>query len=354
MVERRGKKAGKKQSVQQEQEEYISGKKKAAMLLIALGEEISTKVLKKLNEKQIEVVTQEIADVGYVDSNQKKMIFDEFKTEVKKHGILSEGGMSYLRAILEKAVGPHKASDLIEKIISSKESIPFDFIRDVDPAQILNFIQNEHPQTIALILSYTRPDQAAEIISQLPHQKQVEVIKRIATMEQSSPDVVKEIEHMLQKKIASVANEELTIAGGVKAVAEVLNRADRATERAILDSLEEESPEIAEEVKKLMFVFEDIIMIDDRGIQAILKEVDNKELALALKTASDELKEKIFNNMSKRAAEGIKEEMEYMGPVRLKNVEEAQQNIVAIVRKLEESGEVVIGGRGGGEDEIIV
>jgi flagellar motor switch protein FliG len=332
----------------------LTGKRKAAMLLVALGEEVSTKVLKKLNERQIETVTHEIAEVGFVDSNEKKIIFDEFKDAVKEHGILSEGGMSYLRSILEKAVGPHKASDLLEKIIASKESIPFDCIRDVDPGQILNFIQNEHPQTIALILSYMRPEQSASILSALPHHKQVEVIKRIATMDQTAPDVIKEIEFMLQKKIASVSSQEFSMAGGVKAVAEVLNRADRSTEKSILEALEEENPEIADEVKKLMFVFEDIIMIDERGIQGILKEVDNKELALALKTASEELKEKIFNNMSKRAAEGIHEEMEYMGPVRLKNVEEAQQNIVAIVRRLEESGEIVIGGRGGGDDEIIV
>ena len=334
--------------------QMLTGKKKAAMLMVALGEDLSTRVLKKLTDRQIEQITQEIAEVGFVDSNEKKVIFDEFKDAVKEHGILSEGGMTYLRSILEKSLGPHKAGELLEKIVASKESIPFDCIRDVDPAQILNFIQNEHPQTIALILSYMRPEQSSNILAELPHHKQVEVVKRIATMDQTAPDVIKEIEFMLQKKIASVASQEFSMAGGVKAVAEVLNRADRSTEKSILEALEEENPEVADEVKKLMFVFEDIIMIDERGIQSILKEVDNKELALALKTASDELKEKIFNNMSKRAAEGIKEEMEYMGPVRLKNVEEAQQNIVAIVRRLEEAGEIVIGGRGGGEDELIV
>jgi len=332
----------------------LDGKRKAAMLLIALGPEVSALVLKKLDHKQIETVTKEIADVGFVDSQEKKRIYDEFKTAIKEHGILSEGGLAYLKEILDKAVGPHKAGELLERIVASKESIPFDFIRDVDPAQILNFIQNEHPQTIALILSYLRPDQAASILSQLPNDKQVEVVKRVATMDQTAPDVIKEIEYMLHKKISSVSSEEFSLAGGVKAVAEVLNRADRATEKSILESLEEESPEIADEVKKLMFVFEDIILVDDRGVQQILKEIDNKELALALKTASEELKDKIFKNMSKRAAEGIKEEMEYMGPVRLKNVEEAQQNIVAVVRRLEEAGEVIISGRGGGEDEIIV
>jgi len=332
----------------------VTGKRKSAMLLVALGPEVSTKVLKKLSERQIEEVTKEIADVGFVDANERKVILGEFKSSIKEHGILAEGGMSYLREILEKAVGSHKANTLIQKIAASKESVPFDFIQEIDPSQILNFIQNEHPQTIALILSYLRPEQSASILSQLQHEKQVEVIKRIATMEQTAPDVIKEIEFMLQKKIVSVSSEEFSMAGGVKAVAEVLNRADRSTEKSILEALEDDHPEIAEEVKKLMFVFEDIIMIDDRGIQSVLKEIDNKELSLALKTASDDLKEKMFNNMSKRAAEGIQEEMEYMGPVRLKNVEEAQQNIVSVVRRLEEAGEIVISGRGGGEDEIIV
>lgn len=335
-------------------EEELSGKRKAAMLMIALGQDVSTKVLRKLSDKQMETVTKEIAEVGFVDSQGKKEIFKEFKTQVKSHGILTEGGMSYLKNILEKAVGPSKASDLLEKIVTDKESIPFDFIREVDPNQILNFIQNEHPQTIALIMSYMRPEQAAVILGQLSHEKQVEVVKRIAMMDQTAPDVIKEIERMLHRKIASVSSEEFSAAGGVKAVSEVLNRADRTTEKSILESLEEDNPEIADEVKKLMFVFEDIIMIDDRGIQAILKEVDNKELALALKTASEELKAKMFKNMSKRAAEGIQEEMDYMGPVRLKNVEESQVSIVAIVRRLEEAGEIIISGRGGGEDEIIV
>ena len=331
-----------------------SGKKKSAMLLVALGPEISTRVLKKLDDKQIEDITKEIADIGFLDEKDKRKIFSEFEGAIKEHGILAEGGMSYLRQILEKAMGPHKAGEILDKIVTSKESYPFDVLREVDPGQILNFIQNEHPQTIALIMAYLRPEQAAVILSKLPHEKKVEVIKRIAMMDQTAPDVIKEIEEMLHKKISSVTSEEFSVAGGVKSVAEVLNRADRATEKSILEALEEDNPEIADEVKKLMFVFEDIILVDDRGIQSVLKEIDNKELALALKTASEELKEHIFKNMSKRAVEGIQEEMEYMGPVRLKNVEEAQQNIVAVVRRLEEAGEIVISGRGGGEDEIIV
>ncbi len=346
--------ADKGKDISSEISKHMTGKRKAALLLVSLGPEISTSVLRKLDDNQIEDVTKEIADIGFVDEGDKVKIFNEFKEAIKEHGILSEGGMAYLKQILEKAMGPHKARDILEKIYAGKESYPFDVLREVDPGQILNFIQNEHPQTIALIMAYLRPEQAAEILSKLPHEKKVEVIKRIALMDQTAPDVIKEIEGMLHKKIASVTSEEFSVAGGVKSVAEVLNRADRATEKSILEALEEDNPEIADEVKKLMFVFEDIILVDDRGIQSVLKEIDNKELALALKTSSEELKEHIFRNMSKRAVEGIQEEMEYMGPVRLKNVEEAQQNIVAVVRRLEEAGEIVISGRGGGEDEIIV
>ncbi|MBU1864643.1 MAG: flagellar motor switch protein FliG [Candidatus Omnitrophica bacterium] len=334
--------------------EKVSGKRKSALLLIALGPDVSAKVLKRLDSKNIEEVTQEIASIGFVDAKNRRGIFNAFKNTIKEHGILSEGGMSYLKEILEKAVGPQRANELIRKISLNKERVPFDLLREIEPGQIFNFIQNEHPQTIALILSYLRPEQSSVILSQLLPEKQVEVVKRIATMSQTAPDVLQEIERVLRKKISSFTSGEVSRAGGVKAVAEVLNRADRATEKSILEALDEENPEIADEIKKLMFVFEDVILIDDRGIQQILKEVDNRELALALKTSSDELKEKIFKNMSKRAGEALREEMEYLGPVRLKNVEEAQQNIVAIVRRLEEAGEIIVAGRGGKGDEIIV
>jgi len=292
--------------------------------------------------------------MGNVSPEIKKGVLQEFQKTVLDQGLLGTGGEGYIREVLEKAVGPHRASDIIAKIDIVREGLPFDSIRKTDPAQILNFLQGEHPQTIALVLAYLHPEQAAMILSSLPEEVQTEVVKRIATMEQTAPEVIQEIEKVLELKLASVETEALKTAGGIPAVAEVLNRADRATEKGIIDALEEDSPEIAAEVKKLMFIFEDLLSIDDRGIQQILREVDNKELALALKTASDELKEKIFGNMSKRAAEGVKEDMDYMGPVRLRNVEEAQQAIVAIVRRLEETGEVVISGRGGGDDEIVV
>ena len=332
----------------------LRGKEKAAILLVTLGADVAAQVYKRLDDELIEEITLEMSNIGNVAPKTKVSVLEEFQKTVLDEGLLGTGGVTYIREVLEKAVGPHRASDIISKIDVAREGLPFDFIRKTDPSQILNFIQNEHAQTIALILAYLHPEQAAVILSSLSLEKQTEVVKRLATMEQTAPEVLAEIEKVLERKLASVETEALKTAGGVKAVAEMLNRADRATEKGILESLEEENPEIATEVKKLMFVFEDIILIDDRGIQQMLREIDNKELALALKTASEELKEKIFKNMSKRAAEGIKEDMEYMGPVRLKNVEEAQQAIVAVVRRLEEAGEIVISGRGGGEDEIIV
>ena len=229
----------------------------------------------------------------------------------------------------------------------------FEFIKKTDPAQLVNFIQSEHPQTIALVLAYLEPAQAAVVLSSLAEERQLEVVQRIATMDKTAPEVIKEVEDVLQRKLSAVSNEGLTISGGVKTVAEVLNMIDRQTEKGILKSLDDNDPDLSNEIKKLMFVFDDIVLIDDRGIQQILKDVDNKELAMALKTASEDVKDKVFKNMSKRAAEAINEEMEYMGPVRLKQVEESQQRVVSIIRKLEEAGEIIISGRGGVGDELI-
>jgi len=345
------------QNLNQEDETIVKGvegKRKAAILLITIGSELASRVYKRLDDKQIEKLTLEISNIGSVAPDIKHSVLEEFQKTVVDQGLAGAGGVSYIREVLEKSVGVHRANDIIARIDVAKEGMPFDAIRKMEPTQILNFIQNEHPQTIALILAYLHPEQAALILSSLPVEEQTEVVKRIAMMEQTTPEVLKEIEKVLEDKMASVETDSLTAAGGVEAVAEMLNRADRSTEKGIIESLEEENPEIASEVKKLMFVFEDLALIDDRGIQQVLKEVEGKELALALKTASDELREQIFRNMSKRAVEGIKEDMEYMGPVRLKNVEEAQQAIVAVVRRLEDAGEIIISGRGGGDDELIV
>lgn len=261
-------------------------------------------------------------------------------------------GIQYAKEVLEKALGGEKASEIIRRLTSSLQVRPFDFVRKADPAQILNFIQNEHPQTIALVLSYLDAKQSGQILSSLPQEVQADIARRIAIMDRTSPEVINEVEQVLEKKLSSTVTEDFTETGGIETVVEVLNGVDRSTERTILEALEVQDPELAEEIKKRMFVFEDIVTLDNRAIQRVIREVDNNDLMLALKVASDEVKEIVFKNMSTRMAETFKEEMNYMGPVRLRDVEEAQSRIVEVIRKLEDAGEIVIA-RGQG-DEIIV
>jgi flagellar motor switch protein FliG len=264
---------------------------------------------------------------------------------------ISRGGIDQARSILEKALGTQKAIDIVNRLTSSLQVRPFDFVRRQDPAQLLNFIQNEHPQTIALILSYLDAPKSALIMSSLPHQIQADVTRRIAKMDRTSPEVLREVERVLERKLSTLSNEDYTMAGGVDVVVEVLNNVDRSTEKSIIEALEEEDPELAEEIKKKMFVFEDIVLLDDKAIQKVLRELDNQDLAKALKAVDTEVQEKIFRNMSKRAAGLLREDMEFMGPIRLKDVEEAQQKIVNIIRKLEEDGEIVVARAG--EDELV-
>jgi flagellar motor switch protein FliG len=265
---------------------------------------------------------------------------------------ISTGGIDYARELLEKSLGTQKAVDIINRLTSSLQVRPFDFIRRTDPAHLLNFIQQEHPQTIALILAYLEPQKASVILSSLPHEIQSDVAKRIATMDRTSPEVLREVERVLEKKLSTISSEDFTAAGGVESIVEILNMVDRSTEKTIVESLEEDDPELAEEIKKRMFVFEDIVLLDDRAIQKVLREVDTAELAKALKSVDSEVQDKIFRNMSKRASTLLKEDMDYMGPIRLKDVEEAQQRIVAIIRKLEEQGEIVVARAG--EEELVV
>lgn len=253
---------------------------------------------------------------------------------------------------MEKALGADKAMDVIGKLTASLQVKPFEFVKKTDASQLLNFIQDEHPQTIALILSYLSAEQAATILGALVPEKQAEVARRIATMDRTSPDVIKEVERVLESKLSSLVNQDYTIIGGVDAVVEILNTVDRGTEKHIMETLEVEEPELADEIRKKMFVFEDILLLDDRAIQRVLRDVDNNDLAIACKGSTEEVQNAIFSNMSKRLAEMIREDMEFMGPVRMKDVEEAQQKIVNIIRKLEDSAEIVIS-RGGG-DEIVV
>ncbi len=333
-------------------EEGIRGLQKAAILLISLGPERSAGIFKHLKEDEIEELTLEIANTRSVTPQVKEDVINEFYEICLAQQYIAEGGIGYAKDLLEKALGAEKALDVIGKLTASLQVKPFEFVRKTDATQLINFIQDEHPQTIALILSYLAPQQAAQVVSALPPERQADVAKRIAVMDRTSPDVIKEVEKVLESKLASLVNQDYTIIGGVDAVVEILNTVDRGTERHIMETLETEDPELAEEIRKKMFVFEDILLLDDRAIQRVLRDVENNDIAMALKSANEEVQNAIFNNVSKRLAVMIKEDMEFMGPVRMKDVEEAQQKIVSIIRKLEDSGEIVIS-RGGG-DEIVV
>ncbi|WP_418790248.1 flagellar motor switch protein FliG [Phosphitispora sp. TUW77] len=330
----------------------LTGKQKAAILLISLGPEVSAEIFKHLRDEEIEELTIEIANIRKVSANDKADILSEFHDLLVAKDFISSGGIEYAKEVLEKALGNQKALDIIQRLTATLQVKPFDFVRKTDPAQLLNFIQSEHPQTIALIIAYLAPDQAATILSALPPDRQADVARRIAMMDSTSPDVIRDIERLLERKLSTVVSTDFTSAGGVQSVVDILNRVDRTTEKIIMESMEIQDPEMAEEIKKRMFVFEDIVQLDDRAIQQILRDVDSKDLALALKGSNEEVGAKVQRNMSKRASDMLKEDMEYMGPVRLRDVEDAQQRIVNIIRKLEEAGEIVIA-RGGG-DEVIV
>ena len=332
--------------------ENVSGLQKAAILLIALGPERSANVFKHLKEDEIEELTLEIANTRNITPKVKDAVISEFYQVCLAQQYIAEGGINYAKEVLEKSFGADRAMDVIGKLTASLQVKPFEFIRKTDASQLLNFIQDEHPQTIALILSYLSAAQSALILSALPSDRQADVAKRIAIMDRTSPEVIKEVEKVLESKLSSLVNQDYTIIGGVDAVVEILNTVDRGTEKHIMETLEIEEPELADKIRKKMFVFEDILLLDDRAIQRVLRDVDNGDLATALKGSNEEVQNAIFNNLSKRLAAMIKEDMEFMGPVRMKDVEEAQQKIVNVIRKLEESAEIVIS-RGGG-DEIVV
>ena len=331
----------------------LNGVQKAAILFITLGPEASSAILKKLPEPEIQKITYEIANITSVTSEQREGILNEFLQINKAREYIIEGGMDYARELLSKALGPHRANEILEKVSEATQQYrPFSIARKADAHQLLNVITYEHPQTIALILCYLQPEKAAQVMAELPEETQSEVAYRIATMSTTSPMVIKEIEKVLESKLSSVVRTEMTTLGGVETLVDILNQVDRTTERNITESLEREDAELADRVKSSMFVFEDIITLDDVAIQRILREVEAKELALALKGCSEEVAEVIYKNQSKRAAASLKEDMEFLGPVRLMDVEKAQQGIVAIIRRLDEAGEIIISR--GGEDAIIV
>ena len=333
-------------------DQKITNKSKAAMVIISLGPEKAAKLYHYLKEDEIEQLTVEVASLQSVDSGKIQSALNEFYELCLAQNYISEGGIDYARQVLDKAFGPTRAATLISRITDSLHAHSFEFLKKADPKQLLTFIQYEHPQTIALILLYTTSEQAAAILSELPREKQIDVAMRIATMDRTSPEIVKEVENILEKKLSTAAGANLTEIGGVKSIAEILNRVDRATEKFILDEFNKTNPELSEEVKRRLFVFEDIVYLDSRGIQRFLREVNTKDLVVALKGANQEVSGLIMSNMTKRMQDTIKEEIEYLGPIRLSEVEEAQQKIVQTIRRLEESNEIVI--NRGGKDEMIV
>ncbi len=331
----------------------LPGVKKAAVLLVSLDQDRAAEILKRLPAEAVEEVSREIASLGEIATIARRDVFNEFYSLALANSYVSEGGLEYAKALLQKSLSEDDAKRVIKQVTQQVQTTPFSFLQKAESENLLTFIQDEHPQTIALILAHLPPQKASEILVGLPSQKQIEVVKRVANMEQTNPEVIKEVERGLEHRLSDIVSQTFEKAGGVDTVAEILNLADRSTEKGIMEGLEAEDPDLVEQIRRLMFVFEDILLVNDKGIQSVLKEIDNEELALALKTASEELKQKIFKNMSERAAQLIAEDMQYMGPVRVSDVEAAQQKIVDVVRRLEDSGDIIIAGRGG-EKEMVV
>lgn len=332
--------------------EELSFRQKAAILLMAMGPETAGKVLRHLDEEHTEALSLELARLDRISPEQRNTVIKEFYDVAVAQDFIAEGGVDHARQMLLSAYGDDKADEIIKRVVSAMQVVPFEFLKKADPAQVLSFIQDEHPQTIALILAYMPMNNAAMVLGKLPSDLRAEVAARIAMMDQTPPEVIRRVEQVLEKKVSSLISQEMTQAGGPKALVDLLNRVDRTTERMIIENLTDNNPELAETVKNMMFVFEDIVQLDDRAIQTILREVDMKELATALKGVNKDVQDKVYKNMSERAVGMLKEDMEFMGPVRLRVVEEAQQKIVSIIRRLEEAGEIVVG-RSGEEDVLV-
>jgi flagellar motor switch protein FliG len=333
--------------------EKLTGVQKAAILFITLGPDASAQILKKLPDSEIQKITFEIANLPKVKTEIKDEVLKEFIDLNKAKEYILEGGFEYAKNLLGKALGTQRAMDIIEKVSEiTQQYRPFGIARKADASQLLNIIINEHPQTIALILCYLQPEKAAQIVSGLPEDLQSDVAKRIATMSNTSPIVIEEVENILQKKLSNVIRSDMATIGGVTSLVDILNNVDRGTEKSILEELDREQPELAEKIRESMFIFEDIISLDNAAIQRIIKEVDSKDWALALKTASEQVSNVIFSNMSKRASQTLKEDIDFLGPVRLIDIEKAQQSVVSVIRRLDEAGEIILSR--GGEDAIVV
>lgn len=332
--------------------EELRPKEKAAILLISLGKEYSAEIFKYLTDEEMSDMTLSITTTRRVEPEVREAIINEFYEMCLAQKFITEGGIDYARGVLEEAIGAERAEEMIRKLSSSLQVRPFDFIRRVDAKQILNVVHSEHPQIIALVLSYVEPKQAAQIIAELPQEKQTEIISRISTMGSTSPEYVKEAERILERKITSMGFTENIAVGGIDTIVEIINSLDRSSEKNILESLDVNDSELADEIRKRLFVFEDIAKLNNTTVQRVLREINNADLAVALKMAGEDVSRVIFSNISKRLQDMIKDDMEVMGPVRVRDVEEAQQRIVNVIRKLEDEGEIIVA-RGEGDDLIV-
>ena len=330
----------------------LTGMQKAAVLMVTLGDETASNIFKYLEEDEIQTISREIAITKHVQPEVAEEVLEEFHTMTQARSYISQGGIEYAKKLLIKSVGPEVARKIIDRLVKALESsVGFTSLERANPQQLSKFIQNEHPQTIALILAHLNASQAAELISSLPEALRSDVAMRIASLQEISPEVVRRISLILEQKLEALGSFATEAYGGVRAVAELFNRMERNVGRTVLEKIETENPQLAASIRDLMFVFDDILLIDDNGITEILKRADKKTLTIALKGTSEELQNQFFRNMSSRAVELMKEEMEFMGPVKLKDVEKSQHEVVEIVRQLEEEGVISIGG-GGGEDYV--
>jgi flagellar motor switch protein FliG len=331
----------------------INGLRKAAVMLIQMGRENSSLVLSKMRDSEVEELTAEIVRLQNVDSGLAGEVVDEFYDLVQARRYVGQGGLDFARAVLENSVGRDRALEIMERFNAAVLNAPFHFLHQVEPRQVLGFLQEEHPQIIALVLAHLSAERASAILSELVPETQADVAHRIAVMDRTSPEIVRQVEATLERKLSGVIVKggEMSAVGGLEPLVEIINRIDRPTERLILESLEERDPELAEEIRSRMFMFEDITTLDDRAVQLVLRQVETADLATALKGVREDVREKVMGNLSDRATENLREEIELLGPVRLRTVEEAQAKVVQVMRTLEESGQIVV--RRGGDDEFV-
>jgi flagellar motor switch protein FliG len=328
------------------------GVRKAAIVLIQLGRDHAADVLSHLNEAEVEAISGEIARLDSISSAETEQVLGEFRDMMTARAHIAQGGLEFAQALLEQSLGVERAAEILERVKAAAVQLPFQFLRHADPAQLRSFIADEHPQVIALVLAHMTPDKASLLLSGLPPAQQAQVAHRIAVMDRTSPEIVRAVESTLERKLSSMLQPaEVTRVGGVDPLVNIINRSDRSTERQIVDGLESLDAALAEEVKSRMFMFEDVVTLDDRTVQLVLRSVEGNELALALKGVQDAVRDKITSNLSSRAAENLIEEVELLGSVRLTQVEEAQQSIIRTIRQLEEQGQIML--RRGSDDEFV-